>query len=55
MICKKCNGQGVVSRIVQLDGDEDSTALGVCSALLTMGLSLPFTTRLTRLLAIKKI
>ena len=46
MICSKCNGQGVVARIEQLDGDEESTCFGVCAALLTLGLSLPFTTRL---------
>ena len=45
MICKKCGGQGVVTKIVQLSGSEDDTVSGVMGALLTFGLSLPFTTR----------
>ena len=46
MICKKCDGQGVVTRLVQLSGTGDDTMCGVMGALLTMGVSLLATTRL---------
>ncbi len=44
-ICKKCDGQGVVTRITQLDGSDEGLMVGVCGALLTMGVSLLATTR----------
>ena len=46
MICKKCDGQGVVTKVTQLSGDDDDVMCGTMSALLTCGLSLLVTTRL---------
>ena len=40
MICKKCDGQGVITKITQRGED----GIWVMAALLTYGLSLPFTT-----------
>lgn len=46
MICAKCKGQRVVTKIVQLDGEEGDNLAGFMFAALTTGLSLLFTTRL---------
>lgn len=40
MICKKCNGQGVVTKITQRGEAGD----GIMLAIITCGLSLPLTT-----------
>lgn len=45
MICKKCDGQGVVTTLTQLDGDEGDVAMGTLFGLMTCGLSLLVTTR----------
>lgn len=44
-ICRKCDGQGVVTRLTQLDGSEEGVFGGVMFACLTMGASLLVTTR----------
>lgn len=46
MLCKKCDGQGVVTRVTQLSGDSDDVLGGTMAALMTCGLSLLVTTRL---------
>ena len=46
MICKKCDGQGVITKITQLSGDDEDVMCGIVGALLTMGASLLVTTRL---------
>lgn len=45
MICKKCDGQGVITKVTQLSGDDDDVMCGSMAALLTCGLSLLVTTR----------
>jgi len=45
MICKKCHGQGVITKLTQLDGTYDDEMCGVMGAILTCGVSLLFTTR----------
>jgi hypothetical protein len=44
-ICKKCDGQGVVSKLTQLDGSEEGLMGGLMFAALTCGVSLLATTR----------
>lgn len=46
MICKKCKGQGVITKITQMSGDGDDVMCGTMGALITMGASLLVTTRL---------
>lgn len=46
MICKKCDGQGVITKVTQLSGDDDDVMSGAMAALMTCGLSLLVTTRL---------
>ena len=46
MICKKCDGEGVVTKLTQLSGSDEDVPMGVMMGLLTCGLSLLVTTRL---------
>ena len=45
MICSKCDGQGRITKLTQLDGTDDDVINGTMGALLTCGVSLLFTTR----------
>ena len=46
MICRKCNGQGVVTKVTQLSGEGDDVLIGNMAAIMSCGLSYLVTTRL---------
>lgn len=46
MICSKCDGQGIITKITQLSGDNDDVMCGIFAAAMTMGVSLLITTRI---------
>lgn len=45
MICSKCDGQGVITKVTQLSGSDEDVEAGIMTGLLTCGLSFLVTTK----------